>query len=253
MSSSVLQNVIQPRPTPASTSRSGADDLGNPYESSHEMELILGVLVENAPVSMAMFDKNMRYLLANRAWVDEFGLNGIQPLIGRSQYEVFPGLHPGWRQVYERALHGHVIRSEHDALSGPDGVRIIYRWEVRPWRIQADASVGGLMVTCERFGQNKECKSDLEGGTSETQTTESSQMVDCSLPMVMIDALGVVHSANSAASRLCLAKGLQEGESSFWDIFSEGSESQALLLATALGILDHFDMELNDRSRLYNL
>lgn len=228
MSPSVLQNVIQPRPTPASTSRSGGDDLGNPHESSHEMELILGVLVENAPVSMAMFDKNMRYLLANRAWMDEFGLNGIQPLIGRSQYEVFPGLHPGWRQVYERALHGHVIRSEHDALSGPDGVRIIYRWEVRPWRIQADASVGGLMVTCERFGQTKECQSDLEGGTSETQTTESIQMVDCSLPMVMIDALGVVHSANSAASRLCLAKGLQEGESIFWEIFSEGSESQAL-------------------------
>lgn len=228
MSSSVLKNVIQSRPTPASISRSGTDELGDSHEHSHEMESILGVLVENAPVSMAMFDKNMRYMLANRAWMDEFGLNGIEPLIGRSQYEVFPGLHPGWRQVYERALHGHVIRSEHDALSGPDGVRIIYRWEVRPWRRQADASVGGLMVTCERFGQKKEARSAVEDETSETQNAASGQMADCSLPMVMIDPLGVVHSANSAASRLCLAKGLQEGESIFWDLFSEASEAQAL-------------------------
>ena len=228
MSSSILKNVIQPRNTPSSIPRSGSDDMSNLHEPSHDMELILGVLVENAPVSMAMFDQHMRYMLANRAWTDEFGLAGIQPLIGRSQYEVFPGLHPGWRQVYERALQGHVIRSEHDALSGPDGVRVIYRWEVRPWRREVDASVGGLMVTCERFGQSKEGSSDLADGNSETQATASSQMADCSLPMVMIDVHGVVHAANSAASRLCLAKGLQEGESVFWEIFGEGNESQML-------------------------
>lgn len=228
MSSSVLKNVIHPRNTPSSIPRSGADDMGNPHEPSQDMELILGVLVENAPVSMAMFDKNMRYILANRAWMDEFGLTNIQPLIGRSQYEVFPGLHPGWRQVYERALQGHVIRSEHDALSGPDGARIIYRWEVRPWRRQVDASVGGLMVTCERFGQNKELLAENENGTSNLEKAAISQMTDCAVPMVMIDSNGVIHSANSAATRLCLAKGLQEGESIFWDVFTEGSESQGL-------------------------
>ncbi len=250
MSSSVLKNVIQPRATSASISRSGAEELGGALEPSQDMEVILGVLVENAPVSMAMFDKNMRYLLANRAWMEEFGLTGIQPLIGRSQYEVFPGLHPGWRQVYERALQGHVIRSEHDALSGPDGVRIIYRWEVRPWRRQVDASVGGLMVTCERFGQNKESRSDPEAGISETHSTSSRHMADCALPMVMIDALGVVCAANSAASRLCLAKGLQEGESFFWDVFSEDSESQ-LLKRQLIGVLE--DLGEHSESRLITL
>lgn len=228
MSSSVLKNVIHPRNTPPSIPRSGAEELGDTHEPSQDMELILGVLVENAPVSMAMFDKQMRYILANRAWTEEFGLAGIQPLIGRSQYEVFPGLHPGWRQVYERSLQGHVIRSEHDALSGPDGARIIYRWEVRPWRRQVDASVGGLMVTCERFGQNKETISEKEGSASGAQSAAMNQMTDCAVPMVMLDAEGVIQAANSAAARLCLAKGLQEGESIFWDVFTEGSESQTL-------------------------
>ncbi|HYF34062.1 MAG TPA: PAS domain-containing protein, partial [Prosthecobacter sp.] len=62
---------------------------------AEDMEAVLGVLVENAPVCMAMFDRQMHYILANRQWVEEFGLQGVQPLIGRSQYEVFPGLHPG--------------------------------------------------------------------------------------------------------------------------------------------------------------
>ena len=228
MSSSVLRNVIQPRSTPSSISRSGADDIGDPNEPPQDMELILGVLVENAPVAMAMFDKNMRYVLANRSWMEEFGLTGMPLLIGRSQYEVFPGLHPGWRQVYDRALQGHVVRSEHDALSGPNGTRIIYRWEVRPWRRQSDATVGGLMVTCERFGQSK--VTEPEGQESNVTNTgdEAGQFMDCALPMVLIGEEGVVKRANQSAARLCLARGLKEGESAFWDIFSEGQDSGSL-------------------------
>jgi PAS domain S-box-containing protein len=124
------------------------------------MELVLGVLVENAPVAMAMFDRAMRYMLANRQWIHEFGLQQVQPLVGRSQYEIFPGLHPGWRQVYERALQGHIVRSEHDSLSGPDGRHLVYRWEVRPWRKKRDASVGGLMVTCEKFSSPAAASAD---------------------------------------------------------------------------------------------
>ena len=128
MSSSALRNVIHPRNTPSTLQKPETEGMGELDVPLINMELVLGVLVENAPIAMAMFDQQMRYILANRAWVEEFGLNGMQPLTGQSQYEVFPGLHPGWRQVYERALQGHVIRSEHDALSGPDGSRIIYRW-----------------------------------------------------------------------------------------------------------------------------
>ena len=105
MSASVLRNVIQPKsapmPAPRPTELEEAPDAGRPGE---EMESVLSVLVENAPVCMAMFDRQMRYVLCNRQWVQEFGLQAMQPLVGRSQYEVFPGLHPGWRQVYELSL-----------------------------------------------------------------------------------------------------------------------------------------------------
>ncbi len=225
MSSSAHRNVINPRNIPSTSHRGGADGIDDSNRPAIDMERVLGVLVENAPVAMAMFDQRMRYILANRAWVDEFGLNGMQPLTGQSQYEVFPGLHPGWRQVYERALLGHVIRSEHDAMAGPDGSRVIYRWEVRPWRQQEDTSVGGLMVTCERFGQNGITQRQVD---SCAQVGQKTLFGDCASPIVLIDTHGVVQQANSAAARLCLTHGLQEGILTFWDFLAEGQPTELL-------------------------
>ena len=193
-----------------------------------DMEKVLGALVENAPVAMAMFDEQMHYMLANRAWVEEFGLSSVSPLIGRSQYEVFPSLHPGWRQVYDRALQGHVIRSEHDALAGEDGRRIIYRWEVRPWRRHADATVGGLMIICERFGQNEsapENEGDENLPTAAEPASSRSILEDLAAPMISVNVLGVVQQANMAAKNICLARGLKEGETEFWEAFGDGSQS----------------------------
>ena len=234
MSSSVLRNVIQPKQNPSSIPRVGGENHVNAEKSVEDMEAVLGVLIENAPIAMAMFDHQMCYVLANRSWVEEFSLQGVHPLIGRSQYEVFPGMHPGWRQVYDRALQGHVVRSEHDALSGPDGRRVIYRWEVRPWRRKSDASVGGLMVTCEKFG-NAAAIQSLTTEETPSEPTEPTQpavadLMDCTVPMVLLDETGVVHQTNSAAAELGLARGIKEGSSTFWEVFSDLREASRLQL-----------------------
>jgi PAS domain S-box-containing protein len=198
------------------------------------MELVLGVLVENAPVAMAMFDRTMRYMLANRQWIHEFGLQQVQPLVGRSQYEIFPGLHPGWRQVYERALQGHIVRSEHDSLSGPDGRHLVYRWEVRPWRKKRDAAVGGLMVTCEKFTSPQAISTDEEKNSS-ADSHEGLQPaakvpapLDCALPMLVLNAQGAILRSNVAAAHLTLDRGIQEGTTCFWEVFGEGRDFSAL-------------------------
>ena len=252
MSSSVLKNVIQPKAqisplekmdveprlhragiTAPSFSSSAVHESSN--TEAEDMEMVLGVLVENAPVAMAMFDRAMRYMLANRQWIHEFGLQQVQPLVGRSQYEIFPGLHPGSRQVYERALQGHIVRSEHDAVSGPDGRNLVYRWEVRPWRKKRDASVGGLMVTCEKFASphpdtetEAEAASALEDPKVSQAEKKTPDLLECTLPMLVLDAQGVIQRANIAAAHLTLDKGIKEGTTSFWEIFGEGRDFSAL-------------------------
>ncbi|MBV6500214.1 MAG: hypothetical protein CJBNEKGG_02684 [Prosthecobacter sp.] len=235
MSSSVLQNVIHPRQTSPQTAPL-ADEVPNKEDAMEapeaDMGQVLGVLVENAPVAMAMFDHRMRYMLANRAWVEEFGLSAMQPLAGRSQYEVFPSLHPGWRQVYDRALQGHVVRSEHDALASENGSKLVYRWEVRPWRRHANAMVGGLMIICERFVRQMAVPVTADepveptGGASSPQAEKAAELA---LPMVHLDPSGVVVHANPSAARLSLARGLVEGSSAFWDVFGGGGSGSLRL------------------------
>ncbi|WP_346333013.1 PAS domain-containing protein [Prosthecobacter sp. SYSU 5D2] len=227
--------MIQPKQAPPSHPRAGAVETGDMERPVEEMEVILGVLIENAPVAMAMFDHQMRYLLANRSWVEEFSLQSVQPLIGRNQYEVFPGMHPGWRQVYDRALQGHVVRSEHDALSGPDGRRVVYRWEVRPWRRKKDASVGGLMVTCEKFGNAAAIQA--LASDEETQAEEKARpkpgngdLTNSTLPMALLDEAGIIRQTNAAATELGLARGIQEGVSAFWEVFADMREAARLQL-----------------------
>lgn len=234
MSASVLQNVIQPKPgTGHAGWRQQVEDEPVQDSSPEEMESVLGVLVENAPVAMAMFDCRMRYVLANRAWIEEFSLQEVRPLIGRSQYEIFPGMHPGWREVYERALNGHIVRSEHDELGGQDGQRLVYRWEVRPWRRNRDASVGGLMVTCEKFAAlpaAAEAAVEREGTASPNPPPEippAPEMPASALPLVLVDEGCVIHQANAAAVELCLARGLQEGCSLFAEMFTSGRDMAA--------------------------
>jgi PAS domain S-box-containing protein len=238
MSSSVLQNVIHPR-QPSSQASSLAEDVPAREDvvetPEADMGQVLGVLVENAPVAMAMFDHRMRYLLANRAWVEEFGLSAMQPLAGRSQYEVFPNLHPGWRQVYERALQGHVVRSEHDALASENGSKLVYRWEVRPWRRHANAMVGGLMIICERFVRQMAAPAETDPpveqteGSSSPQAASTEKVAELALPVVHLDPSGIVTRANSSAARLSLARGLVEGRSSFWDVFGGGGSGSVRL------------------------
>lgn len=235
MSSSVLRNVIQPKPATPPVLRAEVENLGETETSSDEMETVMGVLIENAPVAMAMFDQQMRYMLANRSWVEEFSLQGVQPLIGRNQYEVFPGMHPGWRQVYDRALQGHVVRSEHDALSGPDGRRVVYRWEVRPWRRKKDASVGGLMVTCEKFGNAAAIQAVVASEANapadkEPERAKVADLANSTLPMVLLDEKGTIQQTNAAAMELGLARGIQEGISSFWEVYADARESARLQL-----------------------
>lgn len=232
MSSSVLRNVIHPRPAGSGplSDTAAEGDLARGITGGDDIDRVMAVLVENAPVAMAMFDHQMHYLLANRAWLEEFGLGSVHGLLGRSQYDVFPSLHPGWRQVYERALQGHVIRSEHDALSGPDGRRIVYRWEVRPWRRQMDASVGGLMIICERFGHGEAPPEPAQEDAATTTPASApvaapAAVADLAVPMVTLSGMGVVQQANVAATNICLASGLKEGETDFWEAFGIGPQS----------------------------
>jgi PAS domain S-box-containing protein len=236
MPPSVLHNVIHPKVPPPQIGAAGG--VSPTLVAGQDGGELLSMVVEHAPVAIAVFDREMRYLLANRQWVSEFNLEAMGPLTGRVQYEVFPSLHHGWRQVYERAMQGHVVRSDRDLISGPDGQPVVFRWEVRPWRDGNDGQVAGIMVTCDKFApvvlpaeavENTEATAVSFAPTPPAVAagSESPTFDEWSVPVVLLNAEGIVQHANPPAVQLSLARGIQERESSFWDAFAGGRELAA--------------------------
>ncbi len=117
-------------------------------ESQERLRLFL----EYAPVALAMFDREMRYIAVSRHWMDVAHFTddnhpffGNQAIIGRSHYELFPELPDHWKAVHRRALEGEVIQIDDDNLTRIDGTVQWLRRVVLPW-YRDDGVIGGIVI-----------------------------------------------------------------------------------------------------------
>ena len=111
--------------------------------------------VEQAPLGIAMFDTDMRYLAASRRWLSDYGVAG--PVTGKSHYEVFPEIPERWKEIHRRALGGEVLREEIDCFERAHGQVQWVRWEVQPWR-RNDGEIGGIIIFAEDVTDRKRTK-----------------------------------------------------------------------------------------------
>lgn len=124
-----------------------------------ESEGIWRTLVDVTPAAVAMFDTQMRYLVANQAWYKEYGLEN-QEIIGRSHYEIFPDIPQSWKDTHARCLTGVTERSEAEFWPRTDGGGDWICWEIRPW-IDRHGNIGGLLLYTEKITKRKEAEIQL--------------------------------------------------------------------------------------------
>lgn len=111
-------------------------------------------LADWAPVSMAIFDHDMRYLELTRGWRDDCQI-GDRNVIGVSHYEIFPELPEQWKDVHRRCFAGATEKNECDYFLRPDGTTGWIRWEVRPWHDDS-GSIGGIVMWTEDITARKQ-------------------------------------------------------------------------------------------------
>ncbi|MCC7446024.1 MAG: PAS domain S-box protein [Anaerolineae bacterium] len=116
-------------------------------QALRERESLLRIYVEHTPSAVAIFDREMRYLLISQRWLYDYRL-GEQDVIGRSHYEIFPEIPERWKAIHRRCLNGAVERCDADPFPRLDGAVDWVRWEIHPW-YTGDGTIGGIIVFSE--------------------------------------------------------------------------------------------------------
>ena len=118
-----------------------------------EKEERLRFFFEYAPASLAMFDREMRYIYASNRWRSDYGLTEIN-LAGLSHYEVFPEIPEQWKEAHRCGMAGKTLREEAEQFVRADGSVQWLCWEIRPW-YDAEEKIGGILIFTEDITEKR--------------------------------------------------------------------------------------------------
>lgn len=109
--------------------------------------------IEQAPLSIAMFDRHMNYLATSRRWVAEYG-RGYTNLLGRNHYDVHPDIPEFWKDAHRKGLSGESLKNDDDLWIQADGTKIWLMWAIAPWKDE-NGEIGGIIISAEDISQRK--------------------------------------------------------------------------------------------------
>lgn len=126
-------------------------------------ESLFRTIVEALPASVAMLDRELRYLAYSQAWLTQYGLQG-QNILGKTHYEVFPDIPERWKQEHRVALSGTALKSELDVFERADGMKQYLKWAIEPWR-EPSGEIGGILMMTEDLTSTIETRERLESAS----------------------------------------------------------------------------------------
>ncbi len=137
-------------------------------EAIHASEQRLRLFVKHSPASIAMFDNEMKYIIASHRYLVDYKLNE-QELAGKSHYDIFTDIPDDWRKIYQRCLAGETIRADRDPFPRSDGKTDYVRWEIRPWYFTND-KIGGIILFSEVITDRIEDELEIKKANEELLT-----------------------------------------------------------------------------------
>ncbi|HYE99324.1 MAG TPA: PAS domain S-box protein [Planctomycetota bacterium] len=159
-------------------------------------EYHLRQLVEHVPAAVALFDGELRYLMANPRWIADFKLP--PDLVGRSIYDAVPALPERYRKAHRLALAGTPSGMEEDRYCMPDGSALWIRWAIRPW-FEPDGRVGGIVIFSEDITARKQAQEALRSSEERLRLLVESVREHS---LLMLDPKGRILTWNPGAERM---------------------------------------------------
>lgn len=120
----------------------------------------LKYIIENEKTSIAIFDRDMKYLYVSKGFISDFKLDN-KNVIGKSHYELFPGLDKEIIEAHRSALNGEIISVDNSKFENEQGETEWLRWECRPW-YEKDKSIGGIILYTEFITNRIKLENELK-------------------------------------------------------------------------------------------
>jgi sigma-B regulation protein RsbU (phosphoserine phosphatase) len=156
----------------------------------------LRLFIRHTPAAVAMFDTDMRYIIASHRWNLDYGL-GEGDLTGLSHYQVFPEISQEWKEIHQRILAGETMRREEDPFPRADGSIDYVRWENVPWR-RDDGSIGGIVMFTEVVTERRRAREALR----QSQARLAAVLDNAVDGIITIDTSGNILSVNPAVEQI---------------------------------------------------
>ncbi|WP_258105280.1 PAS domain S-box protein [Marinoscillum sp. MHG1-6] len=172
------------------------DRLQKELEEKEKIKRQLSTFVKYAPGAIAMFDKDMQYLMASDSWYQDYKLSEDE-ITGRSHYEIFPQIldMPHWLKYHQEALSGKSISVEKDEMTGSDGSTIYLKYRIEPWR-DHNNEIGGIIMFTENITEQVNIQNQLQ----ENQQYLKDIFDHSSLGICLVDESGKLFMVND---RMC--------------------------------------------------
>lgn len=130
----------------------------------------LKTFIHQAPITIAMLDRNMNYLETSDSWLKEFG-RGYADLRGRNHYQVHSDLPEKWKLIHQQCLAGAMLKNEDDLWIRADGSKHWSRWAVIPW-IDENGTIGGIIISSENITDRKQNEMHLAEQARQLRETD---------------------------------------------------------------------------------
>jgi PAS domain S-box-containing protein len=117
-------------------------------------------LIEEAPITIAMFNTQMQFIAVSESWVTEYNLQNTN-FLEKSLYEILPDTKKKCEKQHIHCLKGHIYHCDGLLLKKNNGIRSWLKWNIYPW-FTPSGEVGGLCVHTEDISKVKAIEKENE-------------------------------------------------------------------------------------------
>ncbi len=187
----------------------------NPTTIIFDNDSRLKLFIEHAPVAIAMFDQDMRYLAVSKRWLSQYNIEHTN-IIGELHFEHFPRDQKKFSQALSNCLIGNTEICKQDSHVDENNKIEWASWEMQPW-FNLDGAIGGVIIFRDVITEH------INAISKSRHTEQQMRMLAEKVPALFsyVDHKLKVHFQNNLFKSLFITNKNSQGTSYLADCFDK--------------------------------